>query len=107
MNIRARPSSALGIKHIGASMKRTLVVGFLTVLGLLSVGCNGTAYAVLQPNPEHLFPNARPIEPDSLDFRHLAKHVPIPGMAPQEIGVDTILRWSRHLILRPGRVAGG
>ena len=40
-------------------MKRTLVVGFLTVLGLLSVGCNGTASGVLQPNPEDLFANAR------------------------------------------------
>ena len=45
-------------------MKRTLVVGFLTVLGLLTAGCNGTAYGVLQPNPEDLFANARPIEPD-------------------------------------------
>src|SRR5204863_18424 len=107
MNIRARPSSALGIKHIGASMKRTLVVGFLTVLGLLSVGCNGTAYGVLQPNPEDLFANARPIEPDILDFRHLAKHVPIPGIAAQEIGVDTILSWTQDVIVAPGCVANG
>ena len=82
-------------------MKRTLVVGFLTVLGLLSVGCNGTAYGVLQPNPEDLFANARPIEPDILDFRHLAKHVPIPGIAAQEIGVDTILSWTQDVILAP------
>ena len=80
-------------------MKRTLVVGFLTVLGLLSVGCNGTAYGVLQPNPEDLFANARPIEPDILDFRHLAKHVPIPGIAAQEIGVDTILSWTQDVIV--------
>ena len=59
------------------------------------------AYGVLQPNPEDLFANARPIEPDILDFRHLAKHVPIPGIAAQEIGVDTILSWTQDVIVAP------
>ncbi len=88
-------------------MKRTLVVGFLTVLvGLLSVGCNGTAYGVLQPNPEDLC-KCLPIEPDILDFRHLAKHVPIPGIAAQEIGVDTILSWTQDVIVAPDAPRSG
>src|SRR6202158_6250033 len=100
MNNPASPSNALGIKHIGASMKRTLLVGFLTVLALLSAGCNGTAYGILQPNPEDLC-KCLPIEPAILDFRHLAKHVPIPSIAAQEIGVDTILSWTQDAIVAP------
>jgi hypothetical protein len=81
-------------------MKPTLLVGFLTVLALLSAGCNGTAYGILQPNPEDLC-KCLPIEPAILDFRHLAKHVPIPSIAAQEIGVDTILSWTQDVIVAP------
>src|SRR6202171_3357913 len=84
----------------GSSMKPTLVVGCLILLALLSVGCNGTAYGILQPNPEDLC-KCLPIEPDILDFRHLAKHVPIPSIAAQEIGVDTILSWTQDAIVAP------
>jgi hypothetical protein len=48
----------------------------------------------VQPNPEDLC-KCLPIEPDILDFRHIAKHVPIPVIAAQEIGVDTILSWTQ------------
>jgi len=82
-------------------MKKTLVVGCLTLLELLSVGCNGTAYGILQPNPEDLC-KCLPIEPDIADFRHLAKHVPIPNIAAQEIGVDSILSWTQDAFVDPG-----
>jgi len=82
-------------------MKKTLVVGCLTLLALLSVGCNGTAYGILQPNPEDLC-KCLPIEPDIADFRHLAKHVPIPNIAAQEIGVDSILSWTQDAFVDPG-----
>ncbi len=42
-----------------------------------------------------------PIEPDILDFRHLAKHVPIPSIAAQDIGADTILSWTQDVIVAP------
>jgi len=76
-------------------------VGCLTLLALLSVGCNGTAYGILQPNPEDLC-KCLPIEPDIADFRHLAKHVPIPNIAAQEIGVDSILSWTQDAFVDPG-----
>jgi hypothetical protein len=81
-------------------MRQILAGGFLTLLALLCVGCNGTTYGVLQPNPEDLC-KCLPIEPDILDFRHLAKHVPIASIAAQEIGVDTILSWTQDAIVAP------
>jgi len=82
-------------------MKTTLVVGCLILLALPSLGCNGTSYGILQPNPEDLC-KCLPIEPDIADFRHLAKHVPIPNIAAQEIGVDTILSWTQDAFVDPG-----
>jgi hypothetical protein len=94
------PFHAVGIKPTGVSMKQTFLAGCVTLLALLSAGCNGTAYGVLQPNPEDLC-KCLPIEPDILDFRHLAKHVPIPIIAAQEIGVDTILSWTQDAFVAP------
>ena len=82
-------------------MKLILVVGCLMLLALLGIGCNGTTYGILQPNPEDLC-KCLPIEPDIADFRHLAKHVPIPSIAAQEIGVDTILIWTQDAFVDPG-----
>jgi hypothetical protein len=41
------------------------------------------------------------LEPDATDYRHVAKHVPIPGGTPQEIDVTTILAWPQDLIPLP------
>src|SRR5580704_19146625 len=81
-------------------MKLSLWSGSAALLGVLTVGCNGSSFGVLQPNPEDLC-KCIPIEPDILDFRHLAKHVPIPSIAAQEIGVDTILSWTQDVIVAP------
>ena len=81
-------------------MRQTLIVGTLTLLALLGVGCNGSSFGVLQPNPEDLC-KCLPLEPAILDFRHLAKHVPIPNIAAQEIGVDTILSRTQDAFVDP------
>jgi len=81
-------------------MRLSLWSGSLTLMGLLAVGCNGSSYGVLQPNPEDLC-KCLPIEPDILDFRHLAKHVPIPTVAAEEIGVDTMLSWAQDSFVAP------
>jgi hypothetical protein len=39
------------------------------------------------------FCQCSPSEPTSADYRHDAKHVPLPGTTPQEIDVNTILSW--------------
>jgi hypothetical protein len=81
-------------------MKLSLWSGSAALLGVLTVGCNGSSFGVLQPNPEDLC-KCIPIEPDILDFRHLAKHVPIPTVAAQEIGVDTVLSWTQDAFVDP------
>ena len=81
-------------------MKFSLWMGSTALLGILAAGCNGGSYGVLQPNPEDLC-KCLPIEPDILDFRHLAKHVPIPTVAAEEIGVDTILSWTQAAFVDP------
>ena len=81
-------------------MKISMWKGRVFLLGLLAVGCNGTNYGVLQPSPEDLC-KCIPLEPDILDFRHLAKHVPIPTVAAQEIGVDTMLSWTQDAFVDP------
>jgi hypothetical protein len=80
--------------------KRIVLVSSVTLLTLLSVACNGGSYGVLQPNPQDLC-KCLPIEPDIADFRHLAKHVPIPAIAAQEIDVDTILSWTQDTFVDP------
>jgi hypothetical protein len=39
--------------------------------------------------------------PDVADYRHNAKHVPLPSVTPQEITVATILSWPQTPILPP------
>ncbi|HMC73048.1 MAG TPA: hypothetical protein VKG87_01985 [Terriglobales bacterium] len=39
------------------------------------------------------------LEPDAADYRHNAKHVPIPSGTPQETDVATILAWPQDLAL--------
>jgi hypothetical protein len=39
------------------------------------------------------------VEPDAADYRHNAKHVPIPSGTPLEINVATILTWPQDLAL--------
>jgi hypothetical protein len=41
------------------------------------------------------------LEPDTTDYRHVAKHVPIPSGTPQETGVATILTWPQDPIPLP------
>jgi hypothetical protein len=77
-----------------------LLMGSMALLVLLGSGCNGSSYGIVQPNPEDLC-KCLPIEPAILDFRHLAKHVPIPAIAAQEIGVNTILSWTQDAFVAP------
>jgi len=45
--------------------------------------------------------NCLPLEPEAADYRHLAKHVPLPQVTPTEITVQTILSWPQTLFLPP------
>ncbi len=45
--------------------------------------------------------NCLPVEPDYTDYRHVAKHIPLPDMAPQEVTVAGILAWDQGLPVLP------
>lgn len=82
------------------NLKQSVLIRSMILLALLCAACSGTNYGVLQPNPEDLC-KCIPLEPDILDFRHVAKHVAIPAIAAEEIGVDTILSWTQDSIVLP------
>ena len=48
-----------------------------------------------------------PVELDIADYRHLAKHVPIPNIAAQEVSVEIILSWSQDPIIPPDALRTG
>ena len=81
-------------------IQTALWLGSAIVLWFATGSCNGSNYGVLQPTPEDLC-KCLPIEPDIADFRHIAKHVAIPNIAAQEIGVDTILSWTQDAFVAP------
>jgi hypothetical protein len=65
----------------------------ITILAILPIAsCSGQDFGFLQPTPKDLC-KCLPIEPDILDYRHLAKHVPIPNIVAQEVSVEVILAW--------------
>jgi hypothetical protein len=73
----------------------------MTILATLAaLGCSGQDLGFLQPKPEDLC-KCLPLEPDIADYRHTAKHVPIPNEVPQEVSVDTILTWPQDLFIPP------
>lgn len=51
--------------------------------------------------------NCLPVEPDAVDYRHAAKHVPLPNGTPQEITVNTILSWPQTPFLPPDAPRSG
>ena len=79
----------------------------MTILVALStVGCNGQDFGFLQPTPRDLC-KCVPLEPDTADYRHAAKHVPIPNIVAQEVSVETILTWPQDLLIPPDAPRSG
>jgi hypothetical protein len=73
----------------------------MTVLvALATVSCNGQDFGFLQPTPEDLC-KCLPLEPDIADYRHAAKHVPIPNIVAQEVSVDIVLTWPQDPFIPP------
>ena len=74
--------------------------GLALFLWIITGSCSGQDFGVIQPSPEDLC-KCIPIEPDIADFRHLAKHQPIPTMTAEEVTVDTILSWPQDAFVAP------
>jgi hypothetical protein len=67
---------------------------------LATLSCSGQDFGFLQPTPEDLC-KCLPLEPDIADYRHVAKHVSIPAIVPQEVSVDIVLTWPQDPLIPP------
>jgi hypothetical protein len=77
----------------------------LLLLVFVTMSC-GTINRIINPHVEDLC-NCVPAAPDVVDYRHVAKHVPIPSGTPQEIDVNTILTWPSVPALPPDALRFG
>lgn len=68
--------------------------GVLLLLAFFNVSCGVLSHL------ENIC-NCGPLLPDISDYRHAAKHVPIPSGTPMAITVDTILSWPQTPVLPP------
>lgn len=76
---------------------RTLTLAGLTALISLNWSCSALKDIC----------NCVPYEPNALDYRHDAKHVPLPAVTPVEITVQTILTWPQTPVLPPNTPRSG
>ena len=76
------------------------LTGITILLSLAFVSCKGQDFGVLQPTPNDLC-KCLSLEPDIADYRHLAKHVPIPNIPAQEVTVEIILTWAQDPVIPP------
>jgi hypothetical protein len=80
---------------------------WMTILvALATFSCSGQDFGFLQPTPADLC-KCLPLEPDTADYRHAAKHVPIPNIGAQEVSVEVILAWSQDLFIPPDAPRSG
>jgi hypothetical protein len=86
----------LQVKHL----KHRSQACFTILAVLVIVSCSGQDFGFLQPTPKDLC-KCLPIEPDIADYRHLAKHIPIPNIPAQEVSVETILIWPQDPVIPP------
>ena len=88
------------------AIERIYLTSMTVLVGLLMVGCTGQDFGFLQPKPEDLC-KCLPLEPDIADYRHAAKHVPIPNMVAQDVSVAIILTWPEDLFIPPDAPRSG
>lgn len=86
-----------------AHFKRCFPHIFVILLLIMLIQSCGAINKVLNPD----ICTCLPLEPDALDYRHAAKHVPLPTGTPQEIDVNIILTWAQDPILPPDQPRTG
>lgn len=95
------------MRHTFKRLEQINLTGITILLALAIVSCSGQDFGFLQPTPKDLC-KCLPIEPDIADYRHLAKHVPIPNnIGAQQVSVDIILTWSQDPIIPPDAARSG
>jgi hypothetical protein len=87
------------------SRKTVLRLQSLLLLVFITMSC-GTVNRIINPHLTDLC-NCIAGLPDAADYRHVAKHVPIPQGTPQEIDVNTMLTWPSDPVLPPDQLRFG
>jgi len=87
-------------------LEQIYLTGMTILIALATMSCNGQDFGFLQSTPEDLCKSI-PREPDIADYRHAAKHVPIPDVTAEEVSVDDILAWPQDLIIPPDAPRSG
>src|SRR5882672_12574348 len=93
-------ASRLGIKRL----IRVSLGCAVALLFVVTLSCGGVNFGDVQPKD---LCKCVPLEPDSADFRHFQKHVPIPSMTPIEATVDIMLSWPQDDIVLPDAPRAG
>jgi len=90
---------------VNLSRKTVLRLQSVLLLVFVTMSC-GTINRIINPHVKDLC-NCVPTLPDAVDYRHVAKHVPIPSGTPQETDVSTILTWPTDPVLPPDQLRFG
>jgi len=85
---------------------RPYLTAMTILITLATLSCSGQDFGFLQPKPEDLC-KCLPVEPDIADYRHAAKHVPIPNLTPEEVSVAVILTWPQDIFIPPDAPRSG
>ena len=93
-------ASEVSVSHKFKRHEQICLTWITILVALAAVSCNGQDFGFVQPTPKDLC-KCLPVEPDIADYRHLAKHVPIPNIAAQEVSVEIILTWSQDPVIPP------
>src|SRR6202048_5463972 len=89
----------MGSQHpIRMNHLRNICFVGIALVAFFVIACNGSSYGIFQPTPEDLC-KCLPLEPDIADYRHAAKHVPIPNIVAQEVSVEIMLTWSQDVFI--------
>jgi len=88
----------------GKPLIRVTFVGGVALFSAFAISCGSINFGEVQPQD---LCKCTPLEPDTADFRHDEKHVPIPTMTPVETTVDTILSWPQDEIVLPDAPRAG
>jgi hypothetical protein len=88
------------MNRLAKSLTEFFLLGGVLVLAMQMLSCENIDRNLRAIQPKDVC-TCLAIEPDILDYRHNAKHVPIRDIAAEEITVETILSWREDLALPP------
>lgn len=86
-----------GVSPARGRLRTAMLCGAASLLLLGSFSC-GTNPGILEPAD---ICKCLPLGPDAADYRHAAKHVPIPNITPIPVDIPTMLAWKQDAFMAP------